>query len=304
MNRVVLLSALLIAIAAPASAQRERSRDVESRIDTTFAFDRRGVVTLSVGSGEIVVNAWTQDRIRVRATSEGTFRLDATPARVALEMTRGRSSDTRFEVTVPVGVRVSARAANGDISISGTRGGVDAVSQNGDVQVTDVGEMVDLRTVSGDIMARGLSGNIEVSTMNGDITLADVRGDVEVSSVSGEIDLRNVIARFIRAKSTSGDLSYEGPVDPAGRYEFASHSGGVYLTIPQAAGALFTVATYSGSIESDFPITLKPGEHGIGTRRFTFEIGKGDARINAESFSGDVTIRTTTPSVTPTVNRP
>jgi hypothetical protein len=57
---------------------------------------------------------------------------------------------------------------------------------------------------------------------------------------------------------------------------------------------LFTVATYSGSIESDFPITLKPGEHGIGTRRFTFEIGKGDARISAESFSGDVTIRTTT----------
>jgi DUF4097 and DUF4098 domain-containing protein YvlB len=292
MNRVVLLSTLLVGIAAPASAQRVRG-DAESRIDTTFAFDRRGVVTLSVGGGEIVVNAWNQDRIRVRATSEGTFRLDATPARVALEMTRGRSSDTRFEVTVPIGVRVSARASNGDISISGTRGGVDAVSQNGDVQVSDVGEMVDLRTMSGDIIARGMTGNIEINTMNGDVSASDIRGDVEASSVSGDIDLRNVTARFIRAKSTSGDLAYEGPVDAAGRYEFASHSGGVYLTIPQATGALFTVATYSGSIESDFPITLKPGEHGIGTRRFTFEIGKGDARISAESFSGDVTIRTT-----------
>ena len=27
------------------------------------------------------------------------------------------------------------------------------------------------------------------------------------------------------------------------------------------------------------------------TRRYTFEIGKGDARIGAESFSGDITIR-------------
>lgn len=294
MNRVVLLSALLIGLAAPLSAQRG-GRDAESRIDTTFAFDRRGVVTLSVGAGEIVVNAWNQDRIRVRASSEGTFRLDATPARVALEMTRGRSSDTRFEVTVPVGVRVSARATSGDISISGTRGGVDAVTQNGDLQVTDVAEMIDLRTMSGDIIARGMTGNIEINTMNGDVTASDIRGDVEAASVSGDIELRNVIARFIRAKSTSGDLSYEGPVDATGRYEFASHSGGVYLTIPQNAGALFTVATYSGSIESDFPITLKPGEHGIGTRRFTFEIGKGDARISAESFSGDVTIRTTTP---------
>ena len=298
MNRMLLLTFLFVGIATPAMAQRERDRDREatSRVDTTFAFDRRGVVTLSVGGGEIIVTAWNQDRIRVRATSEGTFRLDATPTRVALEMTRGRSSDTRFEVTVPVGVRVSARAANGDISISGTRGGVDAVTQNGDLTVDDVGEMIDLRTMSGDILARRLTGNVEMNTLNGDISASDVRGDVEVSSVSGDIELRNVIARFIRAKSTSGDLSYEGPVDAAGRYEFGSHSGGVFLTIPQTTGALFTVATYSGSIESDFPITLKPGEHGIGTRRFTFEIGKGDARISAESFSGDVTIRTTTRS--------
>lgn len=294
MNRVVLLSALLVGFAAPASAQRSRGADAESRIDTTFAFDRRGVVTLSAGGGEIIVNAWNQDHIRVRAASEGTFRLDATPARVALEMTRGRSSDTRFEVTVPVGVRVSARTSNGDITITGTRGGVDAVTQNGDLRVSDVAEMIDLRTMSGDIVARGLTGNVEINTVNGDIAASEVRGDVEVSSVSGDVELRGVVARFIRARSTSGDLSYEGSVDPTGRYEFASHSGGVYLTIPRTTGALFTVATYSGSIESDFPITLKPGEHGVGTQRFTFEIGKGDARISAESFSGDVTIRTTT----------
>lgn len=294
MNRFLLLSPLLIA-AAPSLALAQRGRAVESRIDTTFAFDRRGTVTLSAGGGEIIVTAWNQDRVRVRATSEGTIRMDATPARLSLETVRGRSSDSRFEVTVPIGVRVSARAVSGDISISGTRGGVDANTNNGDLQVDDVGEIVDLRTMSGDIRARRLSGNVEIGTLNGDISITDVRGDVEVSSVSGDVELRNVTARFIRAKSTSGDLSYEGGVDATGRYEFASHSGGVYLTIPQNTGALLTVATYSGSIESDFPITLKPGEHGIGTRRFTFEIGRGDARISAESFSGDVTIRTVSP---------
>ena len=295
MNRFLLLSPLLMA-AVPAVTQAQRGRDDERRIDTTFAFDRRGAVVLRVGGGgEIIVTAWNQDRVRVRATSEGTIRLDATPARLALETIRGRGSDTRFEVTVPSGARVSARAVSGDISITGTRGGIDAFSQSGDVTVDDAGDMVDLRTVSGDIQARRLTGSIEIGTTSGDVTVSDARGDVEVSSVSGDVELRNIVGRFVRAKSTSGDLSFQGGVDAAARYEFASHSGGVYLTIPQNTGALLTVATYSGSIESDFPITLKPGEHGIGTRRFTFEIGRGDARISAESFSGDVTIRTTSP---------
>lgn len=299
MHRSVLLLALCLATAVPAAAQQSsrsskgsRDEEYQSRIDSTLAFDRRGTVVLSLGSGEIIVSAWNRDQVRVRAYSErSAIRLDASPARLSLELSRPRGGDTRFEVTVPIGVRVSARATTGDVVINGTRGGVDATTQSGDLTVEDVAEMIELRTMSGDIVARGVAGSVEIGTLNGDVTVTDARGDVEVSSVSGDMDLRNVIAKYIRAKSTSGDLSYDGNVDPAGRYEFASHSGSIYLTIPQTTGALLTVSTYSGSIESDFPITLKPGEHGIGGRRFTFEIGKGDARISAESFSGDVTIR-------------
>jgi DUF4097 and DUF4098 domain-containing protein YvlB len=149
--------------------------------------------------------------------------------------------------------------------------------------------MIDLGSLSGDISARGLSGSVEVNAISGDIVLTDVKGDIEATSVSGGIELRNVIARYVRARSTSGDISYDGVIDSTGRYELGSHSGSVDLTIPQNTGALLTVSTYNGSIDSDFPITLKPGEHG--SKRYTFEIGKGDARISAESFSGDITIR-------------
>lgn len=297
MQRTFLLTALLLGAALPATAQsrRDRDEDYQSRIDTTFAFDRRGTVSLSVGSGEIIVRAWTRDQVQVRARSErSVVRMDATPTRLSLDLSRPRGGDTRFEVTVPVGVRVSARATNGDISITGTKGGVEARTQSGDLDVDDVADMVDLGSLSGDITARGLTGNIDISTVSGDLSLTDVKGDVEATSVSGDIDLRNVIARYVRAKSTSGEITYDGIIDSTGRYELGSHSGSVYVTIPQNTGALLTVATYTGAIESDFPITLKPGEHGMGmssTKRFTFEIGKGDARISAESFSGDITIR-------------
>jgi len=301
MPRKLLLATLFLATAVPAAAQQStssrsssrRDDEYESRIDTTFAFDKRGTVVLSVGGGEIIVTGWNRDQIRVRARSErSAIRMDATPARVSLDLSRQRGGDTRFDVTVPFGVRVSARATTGDISITGTKGSIDANTQSGDLIVEDVAETIDLRSMSGDIVARSVAGNIEVSTLSGELTLTDVKGDVDVTTVSGDVDLRNVVARYVRAKSTSGEIAYDGVVDPAGRYELGSHSGSVFLTIPQNTGALLTVATYSGSIESDFMITLKPGEHGIGaSKRFTFEIGKGDSRISAESFSGDITIR-------------
>ena len=295
MHRSFLLAGVALAMATSAAAQQNRRDDseYESRIDSTFAFDKRGTVVLAVGTGEIIVTAWNRDQVRVRARSErSTVRLDATATRVSLDISRTRGGDTRFEVTVPIGARVSARATSGDISISGTKGSVDATTNNGDIIVEDVAERVDLRSMNGDIMARTVSGNIEVNTLSGEVVLTDISGEVDATSVSGDLDLRNVLARFVRARSTSGDITYDGNVDPVGRYELASHSGSVYLTIPQNTGALLTVATYSGAIESDFLITLKPGEHGIGaSKRLTFEIGKGDSRISAESFSGDITIR-------------
>jgi len=293
MYRTVLLTTLLLAAALPAAAQNRRDDQYESRIDSTFAFDRRGTVVLSVAGGEIVVTAWNRDQIRVRARSErSVIRMDATSARLSLDLSRARGGDSRFEVTVPIGVRVSARATSGDVSITGTKGGVEGRTQSGDLTVEDVAETIDLNTYSGDIVARTLSGNVEITTLSGEVSVSDVKGDLDVTSVSGDIDLRNVVARYVRAKTTSGDVSYDGAIDSTGRYELGSHSGSVYLTVPQNTGALLTISTYSGSIESDFLITLKPGDHGMGqSKRLTFEIGKGDARISAESFSGDITIR-------------
>ena len=114
-----------------------------------------------------------------------------------------------------------------------------------------------------------------------------------ITTISGDVVLKNLTARYVRGKSTSGDIQYDGDIDSTGRYELGSHSGSVYLTVPATVGAQITVATYTGSIDSEFPITLRAGEHAVGAgKRFTFDIGKGDARISAESFSGDITIRT------------
>jgi DUF4097 and DUF4098 domain-containing protein YvlB len=299
-TRVLTLLALALAVSAPARAQdrarRERDKDYKSGIDTTFAFDERGTVTLALGSGEIIVTAWSRDQIKIHATSEGQgIRLDAGSTRVSLELTsiyRNRG-DARFEVTVPVGARLIARARSGDVSIRGVKGDVEARTENGDITVADVGQRLDLVTLSGDVDARGIVGDVQIKTMNGEVKVSDLRGDFEAESVSGDIEVRNAEGRYVRAHTTSGDVLYDGNINPSGRYELVTHSGDVHLVIPANTGAQLSISTWSGAIESDFPITLKPGEHGIGTaqaKRFTFEIGNGAARVTAESFSGDVTI--------------
>lgn len=291
---------LLVALAANlAGAQRSRrdyDRDYRSTVDTSFDFDRRGLVSLTIGSGDIVVTAWARDQIRVHATSEnGGVRLDANSSRVSVELSNryGNGGESRFEVTVPVGVRIVARAQSGDIAISGTRGEVDARSQSGDIKVDDVANRLDIGTLSGDVEAHVVNGDVQIKSVSGDIRLSDFKGDFEGETVSGSIELRNATGRYIRSHTTSGDLSYEGSIDPSGRYELSAHSGDIRLDIPSNTSAQLSVSTWSGTLDSDFPITLRPGEHGIGTgqaKRFTFDIGGGAARISAETFSGDITI--------------
>ena len=295
------LAVVSLLCAARAGAQdrgprRDRERDYRSTIDTSFAFDQRGTVNLSVGAGNIIVTAWSRDQIRIRASSESqNIRFDATNARVTLELTSAYRSrgDTRFEVTVPAGARVIARARSGDIAVTGVKGDVEARTENGDISVDDAGQRLDLATLSGDVQARNVSGDVQIKTMNGDVRVSDLKGDFEAETVSGSVELRNADGRYVRFHTTSGDLTYDGSINPSGRYELVTHSGDVRLAIPASTGAQLSIATWSGAIESDFPITLKPGEHGIGSaqaKRFTFEIGNGAARITAESFSGDVTI--------------
>jgi DUF4097 and DUF4098 domain-containing protein YvlB len=301
MSPALVLFTLAAFVLAPGSAEGQRNRrdydrDYRTSVDTTFGFDNRGLVSLTLGSGDIVVTAWDRDQIRVHATSEGGgVRLDASGSRVSVELSGryGNGGDSRFEVTVPVGVRIVARAQSGDISIIGTRGEVDARSQSGDIKVEEAANRVDIGTLSGDIGARALSGDVQIKSVSGDVRLVDFKGDFEGETVSGSIELQNAVGRFVRSHTTSGDLVYEGSIDPSGRYELSAHSGDIRLAIPSNTSAQLSVSTWSGTLDSDFPITLRPGEHGIGSgqaKRFTFDIGGGAARIAAETFSGDITI--------------
>ena len=269
--------------------QERRLRDAAGSLDTTVTFDARGSVMVTCPQGAVIVTGSDRNEIKVRARTEnGAIRFTSNGMRATLEPASGRGcNDGRFEITVPAGARVSARSWSGSVSVKGVRGDLETRTQSADVEIRDAGR-IDVESLSGDVTIQAVNGESMIHTVSGDIALGAARGDVEIETVSGDIDLQDVVAKQIRTHTTSGDVEFSGQILPDGRYEYNTHSGEIRLALPADVGAQLSIATFNGGIESDFPITLRAGDHE--NKRLNFTLGQGTARISAETFSGDITL--------------
>jgi DUF4097 and DUF4098 domain-containing protein YvlB len=290
---------------AEARAERDREREEARRerelagaLDTTVTFDARGTVNVSCPGGDVIVTGTARNQIVVKARTErGAIRFASSGGNATLEPAASRGcNDAHFELSVPAGVHLVTNTWSGSLRVSGVKGEIDAHAQSGDVDVRDGGDDIEVETLSGDVTIQGASGAVNVHTVSGDISLTGGRGTVEMETVSGDIELHDVVSSQVRTNSTSGDLTFAGAIVNAGRYQFETHSGELRLELPANVGAELSLSTFSGEIDSAFPITLTPGAHGIGAsqaKKLTFSLGQGSARIIAETFSGDVTLTST-----------
>ena len=269
----------------------------QERVDTTFAFTRDGVLDLTTFGGDVVVTGTTRQEARIRGLTERGTRWRVSSSRITIEAEsyRGRSGDSQYEITVPEGARVILRSMNGDLTVRGVKGEVDVHTNNGDVVVVDAVGRVEMVTLSGDVTGTRIRGDVEATSLNGTVALNDVQGaTIAAESTSGSLELVNVVSSDIDVSTVSGTVDFTGPLDPKGRYSFASHSGTVTLIIPPATSARFSIETFNGEIDSDFPYTLQPNRDRRNGQRLEFNVGAGEARVTAESFSGGVVIRRST----------
>jgi DUF4097 and DUF4098 domain-containing protein YvlB len=287
----------LVATAPGAGAQASLPR----RVDTTFAFAKNGWLDVSIVSGTVVITGTTKPEAHVFARIEdGGIEASYSDGRITLNVRGDRTSRSRrrlgeaqFEIQVPIGTRVMASAVSGDIRVRGTAAEVQANTVSGNLEVVDAADRIEAQTTSGDIRLDRIRGRLRVGTTSGDIELDDVTApDLDLHSVSAGIRIRRLQATNVRIATTSGDVVYDGGVDPKGTYEISTHSGDVRFAVPPNTGADLAVHTYSGSIDSAFPITIQPGENIRPQRRqrMEFSVGGGGARVTITTFSGDITI--------------
>lgn len=283
--------ALLLAGALPLAALAQDNGD---RVDTTLAISRGGHVDLGNVSGEIRVSGSNRSDVKITATMDrGRLELSASPMRVALRTrsVNNRQSSAYIEVQVPVGTRVTASTVSGLVEVRATQAEVIAKSVSGRVDVRGARERLDAETVSGTIDLRDVQGRMSIEGVSADIDVDEAQGDITAETVSGSIRIRRSRLTGLRAEAVSGTISYEGNLDANGSYRMNTHSGSVTMTLPASVSATLELETFSGRINSDFPLTLQPGQATGRGRRMEFTLGNGGARVTAGAFSGNITIR-------------
>lgn len=308
----LLFGASLLEAAAPKTpkAPKERSTHVYLQEDVQFSrtFDvgPSGSLDISNVSGDIEIQGGSGTEIRIVAEKHGhgdpslvSIEVSQTGDRVRVETkySKGKKKhghvSVDFIVTVPSGTSVSAQSMSGDVDVENVGGELEAESVSGDVTVTKAENLLVATSVSGDVTVEGAASreDPEIGSVSGNVQVTGLKArEVEVSSVSGDVILTHIECERAAMESVSGDIRYSGTFAKAGRYEFESHSGDIHIYIANDVGFELAAETFSGDIESEFPLTPLTMSDTSSSREVHGVYGDGSAVIEVSTFSGSITI--------------
>nr|BBH85796.1 hypothetical protein KTC_05470 [Thermosporothrix sp. COM3] len=98
---------------------------------------------------------------------------------------------------------------------------------------------------------------VQITHTNGSITIDGLQSQITVTTQSSDIDLTNVTLKGQSTlKTTDGDITIKGALDPNGNYQLYSESGSIDLTLPaESTFALQAEAKDEKEVYNDFAST-------------------------------------------------
>lgn len=303
-------------------AEARQGPEQVDKFSQTIKVGNDGVLDLSHLSGDVRVTGGGGSEIRIEATKRVRHR-DAEEAKRILEAlridvnnyngrvevrtiyprrnsTRGNSisASVDYVITVPAGIAVALKSVSGNLTVANIRGEVRAEAVSGDVNITNTPNVAVAKTVSGNVIARdiGTETALVLSTVSGTVIGSGLKvRTLEAGSVSGDVRLSGSQVDRLEASSVSGNIEFDAPLAKGGRYEFTSHSGNVRVVLSGNTGFELDADTFSGSVRSDVPVTLRtvgrsePNRRGS-TKAIRGTYGDASAILSVRSHSGSVVI--------------
>jgi DUF4097 and DUF4098 domain-containing protein YvlB len=257
MRRTIPVFALFFAliVSAPAAAQsRDRDRDQDrgpretETVDRTLSLPAGGTVRLKTFSGRVNITGGS-NQVVIKAVRRAT---------------RDRLDDIKLEITQSgniIDIDANHRVVE--------RRNDNVVETDFDIQVPSQVKL-DLRTFSAPITVLNVAGDLVVEVFSSAIHLTDVSGPKKIKTFSGGVT--------VQAKNwVDGD-----------DMNVNTFSGDVTLRFPDNARGNLTFDSFSGSFNSDLPITLSSA----GKRNFRGALnGGGNTDFRLNTFSGSVRIQ-------------
>ncbi len=223
----------------------------EEVIDQAFAVSATTRVSLENVNGDVSIEAWDRDEVRVQAVKRASspellaeleVEIDATGDRVDIDthypsrMRSGQGTSVEYTLTVPRTARLaSIDLVNGGLRVAGVEGGVSA------------------NCVNGTIRAEGVTGDLDLATVNGRIEL-------DASSFAG-----------------GEELALE------------SVNGAIEVTLPASADGSIDAETVNGSIGNDLGLEVRKGQY-IGSSMHG-TVGSGAGRLSIETVNGPISVQ-------------
>ncbi|HEV8264818.1 MAG TPA: DUF4097 family beta strand repeat-containing protein, partial [Gemmatimonadales bacterium] len=200
----------------------------------------------------------------------------------------GAPSVVDFDITVPQAMALTLAGTYAEITVDGVQGPITAETVEGEINVRGGKGIITLHSIQGSVTLTDATGRIEVNSVNEDVELSNVSGEIKAETTNGDLTLTGVQSSSVEGNTINGDVTYEGTITDGGSYSFGSHNGDVTISVPEGANVTVTAATANGEIDASFPL---PFTGTPSRRRYTFKLGTGSARMEAESFQGDIQLR-------------
>jgi DUF4097 and DUF4098 domain-containing protein YvlB len=244
-------------LAAPTAAQRNRDRDRDQdrgpreteNVDRTLSLQPGGTVRLKTFSGRVTINGASGNQVVIKAVRRAT---------------RERLQDIKLEITQSGNV-IDIDANHRVVE----RRNDNVVETDFDIQVPSQ-VTLDLRTFSAPVIVTNVSGDLVVEGFSSDVRLTDVTGPKRVKTFSGGVTVQ------ARSWNDGDDMNVN------------TFSGDVTLRLPDTARGDITFDSFSGTFNSDLPVTLSTNSK----RNFRGTLnGGGASNFRLNTFSGSVRIQ-------------
>lgn len=272
-----------------------------------LSHDAKPNVQLQISNvkGSVTVTAWDRNQVQVTGRlGDGAkpLAIEGSNSSMSIKVeSAGKSGwlnwgsdtsmgSTTLDVRVPKGASLDVDVVSAPMNIDGIEGGTIKVNTvSGKARINARSPSIDADAVSGSIELAGSADRVNLQTVSGDILAPNVGAEAGLQTVSGRIRVNGGPWRKLNLSTVSGDVQLSGGVAPNGAYDVDSMSGDVQIQVPSNLSAVIKASTFSGDLRSDFGTVKKP-EHGPGSDLQT-TVGAGGAKMNVETFSGDLRIR-------------
>jgi len=249
-----------------------------------------GSVTVLGGSGQVEITGTLGDDVE-ELEIEG----DGSHLEIRVKTPRNTRSDmdidSHLTIRAPNGALLEVQTVSASIAVEDLDERLELQSVSGEIRAESRPRVLTVQTVSGEIHTTGASERAEVQSVSSLIELGEISGRIQASTVSGGIRVTGGSLDEAELSSVSGDIEVTTDLPAGAELHISNHSGDTILKLGGGASASFDVTTFSGDIDNQLgPPAERTSKYAPG-KSLEFSVGGGSARVEIESFSGQVILK-------------